>query len=120
MLGFFSPLAIIFGPAQNHPVAATVAFVDMEPIEVPLSGAGHHALLLQVKLETTDAAAEKLAHLTPRIRDSFNRFLTEVSPTAFDKRGVLEIIRAELVVRAHEVAAGTPVNDVLITEFRLK
>ena len=55
-----------------------------------------------------------------RVSDSFTTFLAGIDPAAYDKRGVLEVIRAELVTRARMVLGEAPVKDILITEFRFK
>ena len=56
----------------------------------------------------------------PRILDTFTGFLSGIDPAAYDKRGVLEIIRAELLARTRYVLGETAAKDLLITEFRFK
>ncbi len=56
----------------------------------------------------------------PRVSDAFTTFLSDVDPSAYDKRGVLEIIRTELVGRTRLVLGDEAVKDLLITEFRFK
>jgi flagellar FliL protein len=47
-------------------------------------------------------------------------FLSAVDHRAYDKRGVLEIIRAELATRIATDLGDIPFNDLLITEFRFR
>ena len=68
--------------------------------------------------ETLDQA--QIAHLMPRILDAFTAFLSGIDPAAYDKRGVLEIIRAELLTRSRYVLGTDALKDLLITEFRFK
>ena len=56
----------------------------------------------------------------PRILDSFNSFLSDIDPAAFDRRGVLEIVRAELQTRVDMLLGEPRVGNVLITEFAIQ
>ena len=56
----------------------------------------------------------------PRVSDAFTSFLSGIDPAAYDKRGVLEIIRAELLARTRYVLGEDAIKDLLITEFRFK
>lgn len=120
-LGFWSPLSLV-SKDKSAPAAHTeeVAFVDVPTIELTLPGGRHRTLVLQSKIETVPGAEEEIEKLLPRVSDAFNGFLSGVDPVAFDKRGVLEIIKYELTSRATETLTDLPVNDLLITEFRLK
>lgn len=121
-LGLWSPLGFLSADdAPTYDAASLeVAFVDVPVIELTLPGGRHRTLVLQSKIETVPGAEEEIEKLLPRVLDSFNGFLSGVDPVAFDKRGVLEIIKFELTTRAHETLGDLPVNDILITEFRLK
>lgn len=122
-LGYLGPLVPGFpssssGAAKSHPVE--VGFVALPPIELTLTGGSYRRLGLSAAIETEPGAVKDIEALLPRVSDSFNAFLADVDPLAFDKRGVLEIIKFELAARARDVLAGLPVHDLLITEFKLK
>lgn len=120
-LGFWSPLSLVSKDKAAHVgMPAEVVFVDVPVIELTLPGGRHRTLVLQSKIETVPGAEKEIEKLLPRVSDAFNGFLSGVDPVAFDKRGVLEIIKYELTTRATETLTDLPVNDLLITEFRLK
>lgn len=121
-LGLWSPsqaLSFSAEEAADHAVPA-VEFVTVPTIDLPLPGSGHHGVILGVMIETDHEHSKAVRHLTPRLSDAFNAFLSEIDPAAFDKRGVLEIVRAELLTRSRYVLGDAAISDLLITEFRLK
>lgn len=120
--GVWSPLEMLSSShAEKVPaVDESIAFVVVPPIEISLAGGRHRSLALSATIETSKQAEAQIEALMPRISDSFNGFLSDIDPYAFDKRGVLEIIKQELTTRAGDALADLPVNDLLITEFRLK
>lgn len=97
-----------------------VEFVDIPTIELPVPGNRRRTVILSAMIETDGAHRAEIEHLMPRVQDAFTGFLSGVDETAYDKRGVLEIIRAELVTRTRYVLGEEPVKDLLITEFRIK
>lgn len=126
-LGLWSPLGLFAASPEAEaeaeeeaPVDPTLAFVAVPPIELTLAGGSHSVLGLTTVIETEAGAVEAITALLPRVLDSFNGFLSGVDPLAFDKRGVLDIIKHELTVRARGALPDLPVKDLLITEFRLK
>lgn len=121
-LGFWSPRALIgsAGAPAAEAAAPLTAFVTVPPIELTLAGGSHSVLVLATMIETDTGAIAAIEGLLPRVLDRFNAFLSGVDPRAFDKRGVLEIIKYELTARAREALPDLPVTDLLITEFRLK
>lgn len=120
-LGLWSPSSLMEAPkAQARHVEPAVTFVDVPTVEVPLPGPARRSVLLSASIETTAQDQAHIAHLMPRVSDAFTTFLSEVDPTAYEKRGVLEIIRGELVTRTRFVLGADPVKDLLITEFRIK
>ena len=126
-LGLWSPLGLCAASPEAEaeaeeeaPVDPTLAFVAVPPIELTLAGGSHSVLGLTTVIETEAGAVEAITALLPRVLDSFNGFLSGVDPLAFDKRGVLDIIKHELTVRARGALPDLPVKDLLITEFRLK
>ena len=77
-------------------------------------------LIMTVKIETDQPHRTEVEYLTPRLLDSFNSFLVDVDPTAFEKRGILDIVRDELATRAVFVLGKDAFSDILITEFRIQ
>ena len=121
-LGFWSPMAF-FAAKEEHPPEAqapTVEFVDIPQIVLTLAGPRSRMLIMTVKIETDQTHRAEVEHLVPRILDSFNSFLSDVDPSAFEKRGMLDIIRDELATRAAFVLGKDAFADILITEFRIQ
>lgn len=118
----WSPLNMIpGGKAESHEATAeAVVFVDVPMIELSLPGGRNRMLVLGAKIEADKETGREIAQLMPRVSDNFNTFLSQIDPLAFDKRGVLEIIKGELRMRAEQALPGLPVKNLLITEFRLK
>ena len=121
-LGFWSPSGMLSGPEE--PVESTehmtVEFIDIPTIEIVVPGGRARSLVLSATIETDTTHKAEVTHLMPRVSDAFTTFLSGVDPAAYDKRGVLEVIRAELVTRTRFVLGEEPVKDLLITEFRFK
>lgn len=121
-LGFWSPMSLLESkeekPAEN--TAPAVEFVDIPQIVLTLAGPRPRMLIMTVKIETDQVHRPDVEHLVPRILDSFNSFLSDVDPTAFEKRGMLDIIRDELATRTAFVLGKDAFNDILITEFRIQ
>lgn len=120
-LGLWSPAALVpGGKSADHAVASTVEFVAVPTIEIPIPGSVRRSVVLTASIETDQANRPGVEHLLPRVSDAFTTFLSDVDPAAYEKRGVLEIIRAELITRTRFVLGNDPVKDLLITEFRIK
>lgn len=121
-LGFWSPAALMSGGADHAAEAAIpeVVFVDVPPIQLNIPGSRGRTLVLAASIETDASQRAAIEHLMPRVLDAFTTFLAGVDPGAYDKRGVLEIIRGELVTRSRFVLGDEPVKDLLITEFLIK
>ena len=73
-----------------------------------------------IKIECAPEKVAQVQMLMPRISDSFTRFLSDIDPAAIDRRGVLEIIRAELRTRADMVLGSGVIDNILITEFAIQ
>lgn len=121
--GFFSPMKLL-SPAE-HTAEATVAvpdvtFVDVPRIVLSLGGDRVQTLALTVMIDVDPASAAQARTLMPRITDSYNGFLSKIDPAAFSRRGILEIVRAELATRTRFILGDNAVNDLLITEFRVQ
>lgn len=117
-LGLWSPTSLM--PRKEAPAAPAVIFVAVPVIELTIPGGMGRSLILSASLETDSTHRAEVEHLMPRILDSFTGFLSGIDPAAYDKRGVLEIIRAELLVRARHALGEAAAKDLLITEFRFK
>jgi flagellar protein FliL len=121
-LGLWSPGELLAGPAT--PEVATehlsVEFIDVPTIEIVIPGGRARSMVLSATIETDSTHKAAVLHLMPRVSDAFTTFLSGVDPAAYDKRGVLEVIRSELVTRTRFVLGDEPVKDLLITEFRFK
>ncbi|MCZ0960245.1 flagellar basal body-associated FliL family protein [Paracoccus benzoatiresistens] len=118
-LGLWSPAAML-APKEDAPAAPAVIFVEVPTIELIIPGGSGRSLVLSASIETDSAHQADVTHLMPRVLDTFTGFLSGIDPAAYDKRGVLEIIRAELVTRSRYVLGNEAIKDLLITEFRFK
>ena len=120
-LGLWSPQTMFSEPAvKKDEFKHEFVFVDLPPIVLTLAGAQIRSLVLAVKIETRPEHLEQITYLQPRIIDAFNTFLAEVDPQAFERRGVLDVIRNELSTRLAFVLGADAFNDILITEFRIQ
>lgn len=117
----WSPLDLIKG--DNSPVTVTpedVTFVDLPQMVLMISGETSKNLIVSIKIEAKQDQVDQVKYLEPRIVDSFNGFLNGIDVTAFEKRGILEVIRAELSTRLSYILGPDGFNDILITEFRIQ
>lgn len=120
-LGLWSPTALLAAKEEVKPeTLPTVDFVGLPQIVLSLSGPVPRMLVMTVKIETDQAHKAEVEHLTPRLLDAFNSFLAEIDVSAFEKRGILDIVRDELATRAVYVLGKEAFTDVLITEFRIQ
>lgn len=120
-LGFWSP-SQLFAPGEEKTseAAPSSAFVNVPPIEITMPGGGGRSVVVVAAIESDTAHQEQVVHLMPRVMDAFTTFLSGVDAAAYDKRGVLDIIRAELLSRSRRALGDEAVKDLLITEFRIK
>lgn len=122
-MGLWSPMGMLGGEpseaAAVEPIPA-VTFVDVPRIVLTVPGERTQTLALSVMIDVDPAALGQAQALMPRITDSFNGFLSKIDPVAFSRRGILEIVRAELATRARFVLGDAAVRDLLITEFRIQ
>ncbi|KGJ06277.1 flagellar FliL protein [Paracoccus halophilus] len=121
-LGFWSPADIIAAGEEKSAEEGGYAeeFVDLPQIVLTLSGSEMRMIVMTIKVETDSTHRAEVEHLTPRLLDSFNSFLSDVDPSAFERRGILDIIRNELATRAVYVLGKSAFTDLLITEFRIQ
>lgn len=123
-LGLWSPLALVgaSSPPAEHaaPAGPGVVFVDVPRIVLNLPGPQGKSLALSAMIEVEPASQAQARVLMPRISDAFNSFLSGIESAAFERRGILEIIRLELATRARFVLGDAALRDLLITEFRIQ
>lgn len=121
-LGIWSPGALLSTAAmrQGSEPAPVAVFVDVPKVELNLPGGRGRLLTLSAAIETEAAHRAQLEQLMPRILDAYNGFLSGIDPAAYDKRGVLDIIRGEMLTRSRQVLGEAVVKDLLITEFLIR
>ncbi|QRZ13229.1 flagellar basal body-associated FliL family protein [Paracoccus methylovorus] len=121
-LGFWSPLSffVLQGEKIGDSTASVIDFVDVPQIVLTLAGPNPRILVMSIKIETDRSHRAAIEYLTPRLLDSFNGFLADIDSTAFEKRGILDIIRDELATCAIFVLGKEAFTDILITEFRIQ
>lgn len=118
-LGLWSPAALL-APKEEAPALPAVVFVPVPLIELNIPGGAGRSLVVSASIETDSAYEAEVQHLMPRVSDAFTGFLSGIDAAAYDKRGVLEIIRAELLTRTRYVLGEKAVQGLLITEFRFR
>lgn len=119
--GFWDPTALFEKDKKEGEIAeAKLSFVDVPQVVVSLAGSRPRTLILSVKIEAQSVQVDHIRYLLPRISDSFNGFLSEIDPSAFEKRGILDVVRGELATRLSYVLGDGSFEDVLITEFRIQ
>lgn len=122
LAGLWSPIALL-GPAETAAAARAapaVAFLDVPRIVLSLPGSGGRSLVVTAMIDTDPLQADQAKLLMPRVVDAFNGLLAGIDPAALDRRGILEILRAEMATRARFVLGEDAVRDLLITEFRIQ
>lgn len=106
--------------ASDASVASQITFVDLPPVVTSVAGAVPRQVVIAAKLEVPGARRPEVEHMLPRVADAVTSFIAGIDPAAFDKRGILEIIRTELLTRVTYVLGEGMVNDLLITEFSVQ
>lgn len=122
-MGLWSPMTLISGiePDAEHAAAGPeVTFVDVPRIILTIPGDRAQTLAMTVMIEVPPEQKGQALELMPRIVDSYNGFLSRIEASAFSRRGILEIVRAELATRTRFVLGDAAVRDLLITEFRIQ
>lgn len=120
--GLWSPMALLqpSEPAAEVHAAPAVAFLDVPRIVLSLPGSGGRSLVVTAMIDIDPAEIGQARLLMPRVVDAFNGLLAGIDPAALDRRGILEILRAEMATRAGFVLGEAAVRDLLITEFRIQ
>ena len=120
--GVWAPLSLLES-GKDQPVMATAPraqFVGLPQFALTLAGPGLRTLVMSVEIETDALHAGEVRHLLPRLSDAFNSFLASIDPAAFERRGILDIIRDELATRAVHILGEGAFSDILITQFRIQ
>lgn len=119
-MGVWSPYNLLKKEDKQEQKADLPTFVELPDMVVSIAGPTVRQLFLKTSLQLAPGDESGVESQIPRVVDSFNMFLSGIDPQAFDKRGILEIIRAELLTRARFVLGQNRVTDILVTEFRLQ
>jgi flagellar FliL protein len=97
-----------------------VTFVALDPLIMSLGKfASSRHLRFQAYLEVPPAAAEEVAHLSPRILDVLNTYLRAISESELEDPASMNRLRAQMLRRVQVVVGEENVRDLLITEFVL-
>ena len=89
-------------------------------ILLSLPGERPRTLAMSVLIDVAPASEALARQLMPRLSDAFTTFLADIDPAAFERRGILDIVRLELATRARFVLGEAAVRDLLITEYRIQ
>lgn len=118
-LGLWSPFALIEGIAapKSGGEAGAPVFVEVPSLVLSIPGPHPRRVRLGITLEVQERNRAAVTHLLPRVTDVATGFLTGVAPEAYDRRGILEVVRAELTTRIAQALGPGKVDDVLLTEF---
>lgn len=120
-LGYLDPITLMKKEkVEGADKAPAFVFIDVPQIVLTLAGQRPRTLVLSTKIEANASQAEDIEYLLPRISDSFNLFLSEVDPIAFERRGILDIVRSELATRLSYILGPDSFRELLITEFRIQ
>lgn len=120
VLGVWAPLSMLDKAEAPANVVDAPSFLELPRLLISLPATPPRTLAISVVIETPaqDLAQSRL--LQPRLTDAFTAFLSDIDPAAFARRGVLEVVRAELTTRAGYILGPEAVRNVLITEFRIQ
>ena len=118
-LGLWSPFAVIEGvgaPKAEGDVGPP-GFVALPPMVLSIPGPHPRRIRLAITLEIQERNRAAVTHLLPRVADVTTGLLTGIAPEAYERRGILEVIRAELNTRISQAVGSGKIDDVLLTEF---
>lgn len=106
---------------KAEPASFDVAFLETEPLVIPLSPrAGSRNLLFSATIEVAPQDLPALEAIKPRILDVFNTFLRAVDGSTISEPSAMPRLRAQLLRRLRTVVAPVEPRDLLITNFVLK
>ncbi|MDN3712463.1 hypothetical protein QWZ10_13175 [Paracoccus cavernae] len=103
LVGFLRSVLAAFSNGKKDPkeiaFVSDYVFVDLPQIALTLSGPKSRTLALAVKVAAKPENVAQIEFLQPRILDAFNGFLSEIDPLAFEKKGIIDVVRNELSTR---------------------
>lgn len=101
-------------------VMADVTYVDIEPLTISLNPpAKSKHLRFRATLEVTQAEADNVTKLLPRVTDVLNSYLRALAPEDLEDPSALMRLRAQMLRRIQVVTGLGKINDLLIMEFVL-
>ena len=114
-----SDTAVLDPNSASH-IIGSIAFVPLEPFVVSLSkDAENRHLKFTAQLEVIPSQQDAVTHLTPRIRDVLNTYLSAVEASYVEQPAGLTYLRAQMLRRVQLVTGSDMVKDLLVTEFVL-
>lgn len=105
---------------SKTPRVSAPAYIDLPQIVLTIPGKKPRTLMMSVTIDADQRQVKTVKEMSPRIIDSFNIFLSEIDPVAFERRGVLDIIKSEMTTRMSGILGADGFNDLLIMEFRVQ
>ncbi len=108
------------GSAMATTAAQDIAFVDLPPIMISLTGGGDlRHLRFHAQLEVASSAASNVEKITPRIIDVLNGYLRALELSDLRDPKSLASLRGQMLRRVSLVAGEGNVRDLLVMEFVL-
>jgi flagellar FliL protein len=128
--GYFAVSSGLVGGSHedgSHNATATtpqalpdIAFVEVEPIMISLSGSDRvRHLRFRSQLEVEAPYQKDVAHVLPRVTDVMNSYLRALELKDFEDPAALLRLRSQLLRRIQLVVGEGRVRDLLIMEFVL-
>lgn len=120
-LGYWSPRALLTrdGGEAASPARDSV-ILEFPALDITLPDLRPRRLHLAIALDVPRGESKRVEAQIPRMRDSFIVFLTGIAPAAFERRGILDVVRDEMSTRARLALDDEVPVEVLIQEFVLK
>lgn len=120
-LGLWSPMALVGRISTSSGAEAPLpGFIEVPPLTLSIPGPHPRRVRVVLVLEVQERHRAAVTHLLPRVTDVATGFLSGIAPEAYDRRGILEVIRVELTTRIGQTLAPQPIDGVLLTEFVLE
>lgn len=107
-------------PANQVEALPHVAFVEIEPILISISGGSNvEHLRFRGQLEVEAAYQQDVEHILPRVVDVLNGYLRALDVRELEDSLALSRLRAQMLRRVQMVVGKGRVRDLLIIEFVL-
>jgi flagellar protein FliL len=108
------------GSEMSLATAPDIAFVDLPPIMISLTGGGDlRHLRFHAQLEVDSSATSDVEKITPRIIDVLNGYLRALELSDLRDPKSLARLRGQMLRRVSLVAGEGNVRDLLVMEFVL-